>query len=361
MRVLFACAGTGGHLLPAAIVARGLLERRPEAEVLFCLADDGRGSGMLEKQGFRWETVPARPFPRRPGLAGLRFPVDLTRGFARSLSLLNRFDPHVVVGTGGYASGPVLLAARLKGIPVILQEQNSVPGLTNRLLAPFAREIHVAWPEAVDFPGAPSHRVFLTGNPVACNGSGRAGLTEPRESRGDPPLLLIMGGSQGAHAINRIMVGCLRDLDPLPARVVFQTGERDEEWVRRSLADRTPRPEVRSFIDDLASIYRRTDLAVCRAGAMTLSEIACWGIPSILIPYPHAAGGHQDRNAAHFVRAGAAVAIPEKEADPRVVGAEVRRLLGDAAAWRAMARSAFELRRPGARDVLVERILALGR
>jgi UDP-N-acetylglucosamine--N-acetylmuramyl-(pentapeptide) pyrophosphoryl-undecaprenol N-acetylglucosamine transferase len=278
------------------------------------------------------------------------------------MKLLKRFDPQVVVGTGGYVSGPVLLAARMKRIPVIIQEQNQSPGLTNRLLAPIASEIHVSFPETVDFPGAGKGKVFLTGNPIAFNGNGESTPPEmPREAPGEPPVLLIMGGSQGAHPINQLMVRYLNSLDPLPFRVFFQTGDKDRARTRSSLADRTPPPVIRAFFDDLGAIYRQTDLVICRAGAMTLSEIACWGIPSILIPYPHAAAGHQEKNARYFEREGAAIVVREDEADHRVVGDLIERVIGNLTIWKDMSRAAFRLRRPGARDVLVDRILALGR
>ncbi len=362
MKVIFASAGTGGHLLPAVTIARGLLKREKSAEILFCLSSDRRGSGLLDREGFPWVTVPARPFPRITDADSLLFPITVARGVRRSLEVIRDFAPSVVVGTGGYVSGPVLLAAWMKGIPAIIQEQNSLPGLTNRLLAPLVDEIHVSFPEAVKFSCARREKIFLTGNPIACNGNDGGAVEVVRRKRpADPPVLLIMGGSQGAHSINRIMVQFLRSMSPVPYRVFFQTGERDYSWVRASLEDRLPGLVVKRFFDDMPVVYRGIDLAVCRAGAMTLSEIAFWGIPSILIPYPYAAGGHQERNALHYERAGAAITVRESEADWKVLKRSIEKILGDRDLWNRMSKAAFTLRRPEAKDILVDRIIALGK
>jgi UDP-N-acetylglucosamine--N-acetylmuramyl-(pentapeptide) pyrophosphoryl-undecaprenol N-acetylglucosamine transferase len=360
MKVLFACAGTGGHLLPAVTIARGLLGKEDNSDVLFCLSSDERGADFLEREGFPWVTIPAKPFPRLIDVGSLLFPITVVRGIRRSLTVISDFDPQVVVGTGGYVSGPVLLAAWLKGIPVILQEQNSLPGLTNRLLAPLVDEIHMSFPEAVNLSFAKREKIFLTGNPVAFNGNSAAGVVR-RERPGDPPVLLIMGGSQGAHSINRIMVQYLRSLDSLPFSILFQTGERDYSWVCASLEDPFPGLVVKSFFDDLPSRYREIDLVVCRAGAMTLSEIAFWGIPSILIPYPYAADNHQAKNAMYYEQSGAAIAVSEQEADWKVLKGNIEKVLGDPDLWNRMSKAAFTLRRPEATDILVERIIALGK
>jgi len=362
MRVLFACAGTGGHLLPAIVLARGLREREKDMEVLFCLSDDRRGANILDREGFPWETISVRPFPRSVTLESVAFPLSLLRGLRHGMALLRRFGPQVVVGTGGYVSGPVLFAAWMTGIPFIIQEQNDSPGLANRVLAPLADEIHVAFPDAVHFPGVKRRKVFLTGNPVAGGTNGGSSPPSVRRDRpGEPPVLLVMGGSQGAHPINRIAVRLLHSFDPLRFRVFFQTGERDYAWVLSSFEGLTPKPHVRPFFDDMPSIYRDVDLAICRAGAMTLSEIALWGIPSILIPYPHAAGGHQERNARHYERAGAAIVIREEGADWRLLKDRVESVLDKKGIWNEMSRAALSLRRPEAKDILVDRILALGR
>ena len=360
MRVLFACAGTGGHLIPAIVLARGLLKRKEETGVMFCLADDDRGIEILKKEGFPWVTVPARPFPRPVTPRNLLFPISVLRGIRRSLAVLGRFRPDVVVGTGGYVSGPVLLAAWLRRVPVMIQEQNNYPGLTNRFLAPLVDEIHVSYPEVLDFPFASRRKIFLTGNPVAFGNNGdRTPAPAPREAPGDPPVVLAMGGSQGARSINRVMVRYLRSFDRVPYRVYLQTGRRDYEWVCASLEGVEGDVEIRAFFDDLPARYREIDLAICRAGAMTLSEIAFWGIPSILIPYPYAAAGHQERNARHYRDKGAAIVMGDREMDWRSLREKVEKVLGDRSRWLAMSRAARALSRPEARDVLIDRIIAL--
>jgi UDP-N-acetylglucosamine--N-acetylmuramyl-(pentapeptide) pyrophosphoryl-undecaprenol N-acetylglucosamine transferase len=362
MRILFACAGTGGHILPAVILARGLLRRSGDMEVMFCLSDDQRGRNMLDREGLPWCAIPVRPFPRRLRLQGLLFPFSIIKGLFRSLSVVRRFRPQVVVGTGGYVSGPVLLAAWIRRIPVMIQEQNIMPGLANRLLAPLVDEIHVSFPEALKLAGAGRKKVYLTGNPVAFNGNGNGGVNVSRRERpGEPPVILVMGGSQGAHPINRIVVRYLHTFDRLPYRVYFQTGDSDYSWVNAALKEKHPLPVISPFFTDLSSIYREVDLAICRAGAMTLSELAFWGIPSVLIPYPYATGGHQERNALSFERAGAAIVLGEREADGGSLRRIVDKVFGERGRWKSMSRAAFSLGRPGARDELVNRIIALGR
>jgi UDP-N-acetylglucosamine--N-acetylmuramyl-(pentapeptide) pyrophosphoryl-undecaprenol N-acetylglucosamine transferase len=362
MKVLFACAGTGGHLIPAVILARGLMRKEEDSDVLFCLSDDGRGTNILEREGLPWVTVPIKPFPRNIGSKTLLFPLSLVRGISRSLTVLKEYNPKVVVGTGGYVSGPVLLAAWLKGIPVIIQEQNNSLGLANRVLAPIVDEIHVSFPEAVNFPCVSRRKVFLTGNPVVSANNGEGGRKVTRRNEpGDPPVMLVMGGSQGAHSINRIMVQFLRSFDAIPYRIFFQTGERDYHWVRKSLRESEEKLVIKPFFDDLSAVYKEVDLIICRAGAMTLSEIAFWGVPSILIPYPYATGGHQERNAQHFMRNGAAIVLSERDTDWRVLKERVGKLMKSKETWLKMSQAAYALRRPDAKDILVDRILSLGK
>jgi UDP-N-acetylglucosamine--N-acetylmuramyl-(pentapeptide) pyrophosphoryl-undecaprenol N-acetylglucosamine transferase len=362
VRVLFACAGTGGHIIPAVVLARELRKRDENIDILFCLADDKRGTQILEKEGMAWITVPVRPFPRYINARSFLFPFSIVRGIGHSLSVVNQYKPQVVVGTGGYVSGPVLLAARMHGIPVIVQEQNNTLGLANRLLAPFVNEIHVSFPEAANVPWVSPRKVFLTGNPIAFGNNGeRDSTVTSRESPGNPPVILVMGGSQGARSINRVMVRYLRSYDTVPYSFYVQTGENDYEWVCESLKGRIQNMVVSPFFDNLPAIYNETDLVVCRAGAMTLSEIAFWGIPSILIPYPYATGGHQERNARQFVKTGAALVIDEQKFDWQALKGSVEKVLGSMEDWLRMSRAAYALRRPDARDVLVNRIIALGR
>ncbi len=362
MKVLFACAGTGGHILPAIVLAQGLKQRDGEMDVLFCLSDDKRGVELLEREHVPWRGVPVSPFPRRLRAASLLFPLSLVRSVGVSMNIIKQFQSDVVVGTGGYVSGPVLLAAWMKGVPAIIQEQNSRPGLANKFLAPLVDEVHVSCPEAARFACASNEKVFITGNPVAggMNGEGKV-TVERRENPGDPPVLLVMGGSQGAHPINRIAVRYLRSLENSPCVIFFQTGKKDYAWVKESLEGRLPQLVIRPFFDDLASIYRKVDLAICRAGAMTLSEVAFWGIPSILIPYPHATGDHQKMNANYFKRQGAAVVLREPEADWHMLKGHVKNILERSDMWKKMSEAALSLRKPDARDILVDRIMALGK
>ena len=258
--------------------------------------------------------------------------------------------------TGGYAGAPAGMVAILLGIPLALQEQNAVPGLTTRLLARGAREIHVAYPEvAAHLPAGARDRVRVSGNPV-----------RPPEPRGgdtargalglDPsrPTVLVVGGSQGSVALNRAvleMVGALREAPGF--QLLWSTGPRHEPGIRQALGDAPPTwVHVTGFIDDIPAALEAADLAVSRAGAMATSEFLAWGLPAILVPLPSAAAGHQARNARALEEAGCALHLPEAELTGGVLLERVRELMDDPDRRRAMARRALERGRPhAARDM----------
>lgn len=347
MRIVIACGGTGGHIYPGLAVAEALRERDPAAEVLF-IGGSGLEASIIPQHGWPFRAVAARQLPRR---APLRVPFALAavlRGTVQAAGLLRSFGAQVVVATGGYAAAPVGAAAALLRIPVVLQEQNLFPGLTNRVLSRVAARISI--------PHERVRRVFprgtVTGVPI------RRGATGGLRPRGlarfglAPGLftVLVLGGSQGAKSLNGAMLDALgRFGDPAAVQVLHQTGKEQAESVRaRAAAVRAPRCVAVGYIDDVADAYAAADLVVCRAGAATIAEVTANGLPAVLVPYPFAAGGHQDHNAALLAAEGAAIVVPDREVSGERLAGVIDALRADGARRRAMAEASRRLGRPQA-------------
>ncbi len=312
------------------------------------------------------QALAARPFTlvtlRSSGLKG-KSPVDRLAALARlPLALLQaaghilRFKPMVVLGVGGYVTGPVLLAARLLGRPTCIHEQNSIPGMTNRILARVVQRV------CVSIPGSeqrfPAKKTVLTGNPVRKE---LAGIAPEFGAGKEGTTLLVLGGSQGAHRVNRLVVEALAGQRQIPNnfRVIHQTGHLDEEWVREEYGKLGIQARVGAFFTDMAQLYRAADLVVSRAGATTLAELALLGKPVIMIPYPHAADNHQESNGQYLVDRGAARMFVEREMDGGRLGQEIMGLLGDSGAREKMARAIHALAKPDAAGAIVDQCLAL--
>jgi UDP-N-acetylglucosamine--N-acetylmuramyl-(pentapeptide) pyrophosphoryl-undecaprenol N-acetylglucosamine transferase len=311
VRVLIAGGGTGGHLYPGIAVARELLRRHPEAVVTFAGTAAGVEARVVPREGFVLDLI------RVSGLKGKSL-ADRLRGFARlplaaldAWRIVSRRRPDVVVGVGGFASGPVLLIAALRGYPTMLLEQNAVPGITNRLLARVVRAAAVTFDESLRFfPGTG----FVAGNPV------RPGFfaapdsdDSPRDAREAPVRVLVFGGSQGAHAINVAMMEAAPRLAGSGLEITHQTGVRDLEAVRDAYRAAGLKARVDAFLYDMEGEMRAADLVVARGGATTLAELAAAGRPAILVPLPTAADDHQRKNAEVIARAGGAEVIDQRE------------------------------------------------
>jgi UDP-N-acetylglucosamine--N-acetylmuramyl-(pentapeptide) pyrophosphoryl-undecaprenol N-acetylglucosamine transferase len=356
MRLLLAGGGTGGHVFPAVALAERLLETTPAAEVLFVGTKRGLEARVVPQLGFSLETVDISGWMGK-GLRGkLSVLPQLMHSVWQSRPILERFRPDVVVGVGGYASAPVLLAARMAGLPILLHEQNAWPGLTNRLLSRWADRVCLSFADA----DCAFHRgrTVLTGNPL------RRGMEDcPPLPNGDPQLL-IFGGSRGARAINEMLVAALPDLAPLRGRlgIYHQTGEEDLQATREGYRRAGWDPSgVVPFIDDMASAYAGAHLVLCRAGATTIAELTACGRPAILIPYPHAAGDHQSANARALARRGAGLMLPQQELN----AGRLARLLGDLLADRErlemMSKVAHSLAMRGAADRILAECRAIRR
>lgn len=333
--------GTGGHVYPALAVARELLDQGHE--VVWMGTRSGLEARVVPAAGIPVEWLSVSGIRGKGWRNKLAAPLMLVRAFAQALAILRRVKPDVVLGMGGFVSGPGGLLARLLGIPLVLHEQNRVPGTTNRWLARWATVILEA------FPGSFPERVGArcTGNPVRRE---IAGLQ--REARpADSIRILIVGGSLGAKALNETVPEAIA-LTGLSLQIWHQTGAALRDETQARYAQHGIDARVDAFIEDMAAAYAWADLAVCRAGAMTVSELAAVGLPAILVPFPYAIDDHQTYNARYPAEAGAAVLLPQTELTPERLAAELRALIGDAHTLHAMAESATQLAKPeAARDV----------
>ena len=384
LSVLIAGGGTGGHLYPGIAVARELLARVPDAQVTFVGTAGGVEARVVPHEGFALDVI------RSAGLKGKSFQ-SLVRGMALlpvgagdAWRVITRRRPAVVVGVGGYSSGPVVLLAALRGIPTLLMEQNAMLGITNRLLAPVVDAAAVTYQESARFFGG---KAFVSGNPVRPEFFDSRGLTASghqdkgahghdidtpsRTARGGDPAVrppgaarvLVFGGSQGAHAINVAMVEAAARLAAATPRVAIthQTGERDLEMVRGGYRRAGLEARVEPFLFAMDREMKTADLVVCRAGATTLAELAASGKASILVPLPTASDDHQRLNALAVVTQGAARMVEQRELSGDRLAAELLALAGDEAQRRRMGEAARQMARPDAAKVIVDKVLALAR
>ncbi len=354
MRLLLAGGGTGGHLFPAVALAQRLLETDPGSEVLFIGTERGIESRTLPGLGLPLRTIDIGGFVGKGFLGKLAVGPQLVKSIWQSMTILTGFKPDVVVGVGGYASGPALVAAKLKGLPVLIHEQNAWPGLTNRLLARWVDRICLSFSE-VD--RAFHHgRTVLTGNPL------RKGMDDCPPIPDENPLLLVFGGSQGAQAINNVLVDTLPRLEPLKGRlqILHQTGAEGLDRVREGYRQAGwDSGSVVPFIQDMAAAYAGAHLVLCRAGATTIAELTACGRPAILVPYPYAAADHQTANAQALASKGAGLLLPQSDLNPELLGRMIVDLVNDRERLVSMAGSAFSIGKRGAADLILRECRAI--
>jgi len=357
VRTLIAGGGTGGHLTPALAVAEELRAADPEGAVLLVGRRGGVAEALVERAGVPLETLEIRGLDIARPTSIARFGIRLPRAVGEARRLIRRFHPDVVVGAAGYVSVPVVLAARREHVPVLLLEQNALPGRATRMLARRASMV------AVSFPGTarllPGRGAEVTGNPV-----------RPEFRTGAPPLrdrprrLLVWGGSQGARRINRALCDCIPRLlyDHPELEISHQCGQLDLGEVEAVHARLDPglraRWEVAAFYQDAAGRVGAADLVVMRAGGSSLAEVSALGRPMILVPYPHA-GDHQRHNAAPYVEAGAALLVADDDCDGERLEAAIRSVLDDPGRWREMAARSRAMGRPDAAASVVAMIRRL--
>ena len=354
LRIVIAGGGTGGHLYPGIAVAREVLRRQPDATITFAGTARGIESRVVPKEGFQLDVL------RSTGLKGTS-PVALLRGLSLlplsgvdAWRILSRRSPHLVIGVGGYSSGPVVAAAIAQRIPTLLLEQNAQPGFTNRVLARYVGGAAVTFASTVGYFGG---RGFVAGNPVRPEFFADVDV----EPAAGPPRVLIFGGSQGSHAINVAMVEAAPRLAALHGgmAVTHQTGERDLEFVRSAYERARFTARVEPYLFTMDREIKSADLVVSRAGATTIAELAAAGRPSVLVPLPTAADDHQRKNAEVFRDAGAADLIEQKDLTGAVLADRIASLVADQARLQAMGAAARALAKPDAAKVIVDRALEL--
>ncbi len=355
MKVLIAGGGTGGHLFPGIALAEEVMTRRRGNEVVFVGTERGLEAKVVPQSGYPLETIRAQGLKGK-GLVGLiKGLLALPIALIESFRILQRHKPDVVVGVGGYASGPAVLAACILGVPTAVQEQNALPGLTNKVLGRFVRVVFTAFEEAGRF--FPARKVQLIGNPIRrklMDNYLRSHVAQERFG------VLIFGGSLGARGINERMLEALDHLKDLKGQIHFvhQTGKNDLETVRKGYAEKGFQADVVEFIDDMSSAYAKAELVVCRAGATTLAELTVAKKASILIPFPHATDNHQEVNAMALVNAGAALMFRQWELTGQQLAEQIRLLKDNPDKRRQMEKKAGLIGRPEAAkelaDVLVD-------
>ncbi|NLC69844.1 MAG: undecaprenyldiphospho-muramoylpentapeptide beta-N-acetylglucosaminyltransferase [Desulfuromonadaceae bacterium] len=354
MRLLIAGGGTGGHVFPALALAEALRNEGKNDQVLFVGTNRGLEAKVVPERGFRLEMIDIRGFVGKSLGERMMFFWLLLKGVVRSLRLLAGFRPDLVLGVGGYASAPLLIAARLRGVPYVIHEQNAFPGGVNRIMGRWARRVCLSFADTAEY--FPAGRTVVTGNPV------REGIAAcPPLPEGDPRLL-VFGGSQGAQAINRMVTEALPLLEGLRGRLTIhhQTGSVELATVRESYRKAGwDAAGVVSFIDDMAEAYGQAWLVVCRAGATTVAELAASGRPAVLIPFPHAAKDHQTRNALALEQAAAALLLPQADGTAERLAATINELIGDRKRLLKMSEAMRNQARPKAAEAILRECRAV--
>ncbi|MDO5483380.1 MAG: undecaprenyldiphospho-muramoylpentapeptide beta-N-acetylglucosaminyltransferase [Desulfovibrionaceae bacterium] len=350
-KILLTTGGTGGHIFPALAVAEEIRKRWPHAELLFIGSLYGPELRLCAQAGIPFTGLPVRGFLGR-GLRAIGAGARMGVALVRAVGLVKRFRPQIVAGFGGYAAFAPMLAARLLGIPGVLHEQNAVAGASNRLLARLAKRVCLSLPDTEGFAAG---KCVLTGNPVR----EAVAATGHRSRSSGTRRLLVMGGSQGARALNDFLPKILPDLREAGVEIRHQSGPADLERTRAAYATAGYAPEcVTAFIDDMAATYAWADLALCRSGASSVAELCAAGLPAILVPFPGAIHDHQTRNAQVMENNGAARLVAEKDLQEADLQHFIPELLADTPRRAAMSAAALAAARPDAAarvvDVLAE-------
>lgn len=360
MRVLFAGGGTGGHLYPGLAIARALVRVEPAARPFFVGARRGVERDVLPGSGFPFALLDLHPIYRATPWTNWRTVAGLVAAWGELGRIVRAERPAVVVGTGGYASGAALAYAATHGIPLVMQEQNSHPGITTRLFSRHAREIYLGYAEASRLLRTRAGAwIGETGNPIVPPPTprpdrvmARAKWRIPDEAR----VLLVVGGSQGARAMNEVVDGWLSRGIPENLFVIWATGRASHE---RHTAHESAYVRVVPYLSPIEDAYAATDLALTRAGALTLAELCAWGIPSVLVPLPTAAADHQTSNARALESAGAAVVVPQAELDVPRLDRTMRELLAQPERLARVGAAARARAHPDAAETIARRILTL--
>ncbi len=359
MRLLIAGGGTGGHLFPGIAVAEEFLSRDASNEVLFVGTEAGIEARALPDSGYRLKTIATAGIRGKSGFSKAKSIALLLYAYSQSRQILREFKPELVLGVGGYASGPVVLASRGMVIPRFIHEQNAIPGFTNKVLARVADKVFISLEESRQF--FPAERTLLTGNPLRRQILDTLDDAPRHENRGTPHdfHLLVFGGSRGAHAVNMAILASLPLLKSLGVglTVTHQTGGDDLEQVREGYRAAAVQGEVVPFIHNMAAEYGKADLIVCRAGATTIAEVTACGKSCIFIPFPHAVDDHQRRNAEALLKEQAGFMLLERELTEEALGRLILDLANDPARVSLAAQNARRIARLDAARLIVDEML----
>lgn len=360
IRLMLTGGGTGGHLFPAIATAEALCERLPGSEVLFVGTKRRMDKTSLEQYGFATRTIHSKGLKGKKLWSLIQGVLVLPVSCLEAMYHIIRFRPHLVVGVGGYVTGPVIAAAKFLGKPTIIHEQNSIPGLANRKLGALAAKICLSLPGSEKW--FPADKVVLTGNPVR-NAILDLAEKETGEAKqnGKTLTLLVLGGSLGAHRVNEIVCEAfglgLPELQSI--KVIHQTGPADAKKVEAAYRGNSIEATVAPFFNNMAKIYRNADLLVSRAGATTLAELAVLGKPAVLIPYPYAADNHQEKNAEYYVQGGGAVMFIEKELTGKILARQLAQLFLDSKQLQKMGAAMKSRAFPEAAERIVDACLEM--
>ena len=364
MRIIVSGGGTGGHIYPAVTIANQIKEKQPDAEIIFVGTREGLESEIVPRYGYPIEFIEVAGFQRKLSLDTIKSAFKLLAGLVDALKLIRRIKPDLVVGTGGYVCGPVLFLAALQGIPTCIQEQNAMPGVTNKILAHFVKKVFLGYQEAEKYLGGSSEKLF-TGNPIRKEilEVSRAVAIEKLKLDPAKKTILVSGGSRGARSINDAMALVDTSLaGRSDVQVIHITGETGYEkfigQVEKNVL-MSDNIKVFRYMHDMPLALAATDLAVFRSGAIGLAELMAKGIPSILVPYPYATANHQEHNARAVEGAGAAVVILDKELTGEILLKKIESLLADESRLQKMKDAAKTLGRPEAAEDIARKVLDL--
>lgn len=346
MRAIIAGGGTAGHINPGIAIAKYIRQKHSDAEILFIGTQRGLEAKLVQREGFRLEFIKVRGFKRKLSADTFLAVKELFQGLAQARKIIKEFKPDVVIGTGGYVCGPVVFIASRMGIPTLIHEQNAFPGVTNRILSRFVNAVAISFKESETY-FMHAKKLECTGNPVrdeivhADRRKARSSLNL-EEGR---PLVVVMGGSLGAEKINSTFVRMLKNLyKEKDFNLIFATGNSQYEKVSRELEGISFKSvQVVPYIYDAANVYAAADLIVCRAGAITCSELTVLGVPSIMIPSPNVVANHQEYNARSLEKNGASVVILEKDLDEELLYSQITGLLNDREQLDRMAKNAKKI------------------
>lgn len=360
IRLIITGGGTGGHLFPGISLAQAMMQSYPDSEVLYIGTERKVDKTGLTGLGFTVKTIRSQGIKGKSSAAKIIALLRQPAALLEAMRIIRQFKPDLVFGVGGYVTVPVILGARFLGITTCIHEQNSIPGLANRMLGHLSHRIFVSLPGSEKY--FPASKTVLSGNPVRKSIIKAASQRHNKKQNERPLTLLILGGSQGARRLNSIVLEAaekhLLSMYPRP-NIIHQTGEHDEPQVRMKYKELGINARVQSFFKDMAEIYSEADLVVSRAGATTLAELTVFSKPVILVPYPYAADNHQEINGEYLVRAGGGLMFKQSDLDGEKLGLEIKRLLSDKELLAEMSAKSGGTAKPEATETIVTSCIEL--